>query len=47
MQLPSQQRLLAKDVMTDLVNPRSASDTALGFMMVPAVLVRLLCRLPL
>ena len=42
MQLPSQQRLLAKDVMTDLVNPRSASDTALGFMMVPAVLVRLL-----
>ena len=28
--------------MTDLVNPRSASDTALGFMMVPAVLVRLL-----
>jgi len=42
MQLPAQQRLLAKDVMTDLVNPRSASDTALGFMMVPAVLVRLL-----
>lgn len=42
MQLPAQQRLLAKDVVTDLVNPRSASDTALGFMMVPAVLVRLL-----
>jgi multicomponent K+:H+ antiporter subunit A len=42
MQLPAQQRLLAKDVDTDLVNPRSASDTALGFMMVPAVLVRLL-----
>ncbi|WP_300726813.1 monovalent cation/H+ antiporter subunit A [Pseudomonas sp.] len=42
MQLPAQQRQLAKDVVTDLVNPRSASDTALGFMMVPAVLVRLL-----
>ena len=40
--LPAQQRLLASDVVTDLVNPRSASDTALGFMMVPAVLVRLL-----
>jgi multicomponent K+:H+ antiporter subunit A len=40
--LPAQQRLLARDVVTDLVNPRSASDTALGFMMVPAVLVRLL-----
>ncbi|KQQ56301.1 cation:proton antiporter [Pseudomonas sp. Leaf127] len=40
--LPSQQRLLARDVVTDLVNPRSASDTALGFMMVPAALVRLL-----
>jgi multicomponent K+:H+ antiporter subunit A len=42
LQLPAQQRLLAPDVVTDLVNPRSASDTALGFMMVPAVLVRLL-----
>ncbi|WPP01797.1 monovalent cation/H+ antiporter subunit A [Pseudomonas sp. HR96] len=41
-QLPAQQRLLAADVVTDLVNPRHASDTALGFMMVPAVLVRLL-----
>ena len=40
--LPAQQRLLARDVVTDLVNPRGASDTALGFMMVPAVLVRLL-----
>ncbi|WP_397452294.1 monovalent cation/H+ antiporter subunit A [Pseudomonas sp. NA-150] len=40
--LPPQQRSLARDVVTDLVNPRSASDTALGFMMVPAVLVRLL-----
>ncbi|MCS3512743.1 monovalent cation/H+ antiporter subunit A [Pseudomonas grimontii] len=42
MQLPAQQRQLAPDVATDLVNPRQASDTALGFMMVPAVLVRLL-----
>ncbi|AMB87496.1 cation:proton antiporter [Pseudomonas agarici] len=42
LQLPNQQRQLASDVVTDLVNPRSASDTALGFMMVPAVLVRLL-----
>ncbi|NBA98328.1 monovalent cation/H+ antiporter subunit A [Pseudomonas sp. R5(2019)] len=41
-QLPAQQRLLAPDVVTDLINPRSASDTALGFMMVPAALVRLL-----
>ncbi|SEI98475.1 monovalent cation/H+ antiporter subunit A [Pseudomonas sp. NFR16] len=40
--LPAQQRLLARDVVTDLVNPRNAKDTALGFMMVPAVLVRLL-----
>jgi multicomponent K+:H+ antiporter subunit A len=40
--LPAQQRLLARDVVTDLVNPRHAKDTALGFMMVPAVLVRLL-----
>ncbi|SET95267.1 monovalent cation/H+ antiporter subunit A [Pseudomonas graminis] len=40
--LPAQQRLLARDVVTDLVNPRHAADTALGFMMVPAVLVRLL-----
>ncbi|MFJ3487202.1 monovalent cation/H+ antiporter subunit A [Pseudomonas sp. NPDC090202] len=38
--LPAQQRLLARDVVTDLVNPRHATDTALGFMMVPAVLVR-------
>ncbi len=47
MQLPAQQRLLAPDVVTDLVNPRQASDTALGFMMVPAVLVRLLLPIAL
>jgi multicomponent K+:H+ antiporter subunit A len=47
LQLPAQQRLLAPDVVTDLVNPRHASDTALGFMMVPAVLVRLLLPIAL
>ncbi len=47
MQLPAQQRLLAPDVVTDLVNPRHASDTALGFMMVPSVLVRLLLPIAL
>jgi multicomponent K+:H+ antiporter subunit A len=47
MQLPAQQRQLAPDVVTDLVNPRHASDTALGFMMVPAVLVRLLLPIAL
>ncbi len=46
-QLPAQQRLLAADVDTDLVNPRSANDTALGFMMVPGVLVRLLLPIAL
>ena len=47
MQLPAQQRQLAPDVATDLVNPRQANDTALGFMMVPAVLVRLLLPIAL
>ena len=47
MQLPAQQRQLAPDVATDLVNPRQASDTALGYMMVPAVLVRLLLPIAL
>ncbi len=47
MELPAQQRQLAPDVATDLVNPRHASDTALGFMMVPAVLVRLLLPIAL
>ncbi|MEE1923467.1 monovalent cation/H+ antiporter subunit A [Pseudomonas sp. 148P] len=40
-QLPAQQRSLAPDMVTDLINPRHAEDTALGFMMVPAVLARL------
>jgi len=47
MQLPAQQRQLAPDVVTDLINPRHATDTALGFMMVPAVLVRLLLPIAL
>ncbi|MCK9515344.1 MAG: monovalent cation/H+ antiporter subunit A [Ottowia sp.] len=40
--LPPQQRVVPADLMTDLINPRTARDTALGYMMVPAVLVRLL-----
>ena len=44
--LPSQQRL-PPDIVTDLVNPKAAADTALGYMMVPAVLVRLLQPLAL
>ncbi|MGE1154136.1 monovalent cation/H+ antiporter subunit A [Pseudomonas kitaguniensis] len=47
MRLPAQQRQLAPDACTDLINPRQASDTALGFMMVPAVLVRLLLPIAL
>lgn len=38
---PRQQRIVDR-ARTDLVNPRKATDTALGYMMVPAVLVRLL-----
>ncbi|WP_375770710.1 monovalent cation/H+ antiporter subunit A [Archangium gephyra] len=42
MALPPQQQALPKDLQTDLVNPRLARDTAVGYLMVPAVLVRLL-----
>ncbi|MDD2610448.1 MAG: monovalent cation/H+ antiporter subunit A [Giesbergeria sp.] len=42
MDLPVQQRSLPADLHTDLINPRQAADTALGYLMVPAVLVRLL-----
>jgi multicomponent K+:H+ antiporter subunit A len=43
MDLPAQQRVLPDDVShTDLVNPRNAVDTAVGYLMVPAVLMRLL-----
>jgi multicomponent K+:H+ antiporter subunit A len=40
--IPVQQRGFAPEQVTDLVNPRTATDAALGYMMVPAVLVRLL-----
>ncbi|MBP8230255.1 MAG: monovalent cation/H+ antiporter subunit A, partial [Xylophilus sp.] len=39
--LPPQQRALPADLETDLVNPRLANDTAVGYLMVPAVLMRL------
>jgi multicomponent K+:H+ antiporter subunit A len=39
---PPQQRVLSPDARTDLLDPRSASDVAQGYMVVPAVLVRLL-----
>jgi multicomponent K+:H+ antiporter subunit A len=38
---PRQQRGFTPDVITDLVNPRAAQDTAVGYLLVPAVLVRL------
>ncbi len=40
--LPPQQRALPADLDTDLINPRLATDTAVGYLRVPAVLVRLL-----
>ena len=40
--LPPQQRAVPPDLVSDLINPRTAQDTALGYAMVPAVLVRLL-----
>ncbi|KKW68154.1 monovalent cation/H+ antiporter subunit A [Lampropedia cohaerens] len=42
MDLPMQQRVLPSDLVTDLFNPRQAKDTAIGYLTVPAVLVRLL-----
>jgi multicomponent K+:H+ antiporter subunit A len=41
-ELPPQQRAVPPDLVSDLINPRTAQDTALGYLMVPAVLVRLL-----
>ena len=40
--LPLQQRAQSDDGSSDLINPRLAVDTAVGYLMVPAVLVRLL-----
>ena len=37
-----QQSAVPADLQTDLAHPRTASDTAVGYLMVPAVLVRLL-----
>jgi multicomponent K+:H+ antiporter subunit A len=45
MALPPQQRAQADDGSTDLLNPRLAKDTAVGYLMVPAVLIRLLLPL--
>jgi multicomponent K+:H+ antiporter subunit A len=45
MALPIQQRLQPADGSSDLLNPRRATDTAVGYLMVPAVLVRLLLPL--
>ena len=42
MDIPEQQRFIPGDLQTDLINPRHATDTAVGYLMVPAVLVRLL-----
>jgi len=42
MNLPEQQRYIPADLHTDLVNPRNAEDSAVGYLMVPAVLARLL-----
>jgi multicomponent K+:H+ antiporter subunit A len=45
MALPLQQRLLPPDLATDLVNPRRVKDPAVGYLTVPAVLVRVLLPL--
>jgi multicomponent K+:H+ antiporter subunit A len=45
MALPPQQRAHPDDGSSDLLNPRRAKDTAVGYLMVPAVLVRLLLPL--
>jgi multicomponent K+:H+ antiporter subunit A len=42
MDLPEQQRVIAPEIATDLLNPRLSKDTAVGYLMVPAVLARLL-----
>ncbi|KQM79961.1 monovalent cation/H+ antiporter subunit A [Xylophilus sp. Leaf220] len=42
MQLPPQQRAQSESATTDLINPRNVADSAVGYLMVPAVLVRLL-----
>lgn len=44
-ELPAQQRALPADLATDLVDAQTAEDTARGYLMVPAVLVRLVLPL--
>jgi len=39
---PRQQRAIPDDLATDLVNSRTAKDSAVGYLMVPAVLARLI-----
>lgn len=39
---PKQQQVLPADIVTDLVKPRKAEDAARGYLMVPAVITRLL-----
>src|SRR5690606_6186220 len=39
---PHQQRALPADIVTDLVKPRDAEGAARGYMLVPAVIARLL-----
>ncbi|QPF73905.1 monovalent cation/H+ antiporter subunit A [Roseateles sp. DAIF2] len=41
-QAPRQQQAVPADAQSDLLNPRTARDTAYGYLLVPAVLVRLL-----
>ena len=41
-EMPRQQAATPADLLTDLVNPRNVSDTAVGYLMVPAVLTRVL-----
>jgi multicomponent K+:H+ antiporter subunit A len=41
-ELPRQQRILPPDLATDLVQPRASQDTAGGYLLVPAVLARLI-----
>jgi multicomponent K+:H+ antiporter subunit A len=45
MRLPHQQRAVPPDLATDLLNPRRVRDPAVGYLMVPAVLARLLLPL--
>jgi multicomponent K+:H+ antiporter subunit A len=39
---PQQQRVLPRDVVTDLVSPRTTKDAERGYLMVPSVIARLL-----